>query len=258
MGAGAGAAAGGASGGSGEATGYTFETAGSPETAQSGLSGLLGKARKIAPYAAAAGIGYIAGGGGGGRGTSEDSLDTLAGGTLGVAQETPTVDPYQTETIGGYNMSQLEEGYARALAAGDTNAAKQIASLMEVLGNRISRVEKTTESSSSTMSAGMNILNQLYSMYKQMGGAQGVVGGNITNAINTITGGAYNADVSTYNQTRALTSSLLARALGEKGTLSDTDRKYINDNLPKVTDAPEVAEKKFKAIYTMLQTAASK
>lgn len=257
MGAGAGAAAGGASGGSGEATGYTFETAGGTETGQSGLSGLLGKARKIAPYAAAAGIGYIAGGGGG-RGTSEDSLDTLAGGTLGAAQETPTVDPYQTETIGGYNMSQLEEGYARALAAGDSNAAKQIASLMEVLGNRISRVEKTTESSSSTMSAGMNILNQLYSMYKQMGGAQGVVGGNITNALNTITGGAYNADVSTYNQTRALTSSLLARALGEKGTLSDTDRKYINDNLPKVTDAPEVAEKKFRAIYTMLQTAASK
>ena len=249
--------AGGASGGSGEATGYTFETAGSPETAQSGLSSLLGKAKKIAPYAAAAGIGYIAGGGSG-RGTSEDSLDTLAGGTLGLAQETPIVDPYQTETIGGYNMSQLEEGYARALAAGDSNAAKQIASLMEVLENRIARVEKTTESSSSTMSAGMNILNQLYSMYKQMGGAQGVIGGNITNALNTITGGAYNADVSTYNQTRALTSSLLARALGEKGTLSDTDRKYINDNLPKVTDAPEVAEKKFKAIYAMLQTAASK
>lgn len=258
MGAGAGGGGGAPSGGSGEATGYTFENAGSPETAQSGLSGLLGKARKIAPYAAAAGIGYIAGGGGGGRGTSEESLDTLAGGTLGVAQETPTVDPYQTETIGGYNMSQLEEGYARALAAGDTNAASQISSLMEVLENRIKRVSASTESSSSTMSQGMNILNQLYSMYKQMGGAQGVVGGNITNALNTITGGAYNADVSTYNQTRALTSSLLARALGEKGTLSDTDRKYINDNLPKVTDAPEVAEKKFKAIYTMLQTAASK
>ena len=257
-GAGAGAGAGGASGGSGEATGYTFETAGGSETPQSGLSSLLGKARKIAPYAVAGGIGYLAGQGGGG-GTTSDEAFTGLGADLGTqAQQTVVADPYQTETIGGYNMSQLEEGYARALAAGDSNAAKQIASLMEVLENRIARVEKTTESSSSTMSQGMNILNQLYSMYKQMGGAQGVVGGNITNALNTITGGAYNADVSTYNQTRALTSSLLARALGEKGTLSDTDRKYINDNLPKVTDAPEVAEKKFKAIYTMLQTAASK
>ena len=90
-----------------------------------------------------------------------------------------------------------------------------------------------------------------------MGGAQGVVGGNVTNALNTLSGGAYNADVATYNQTRALTSSMLARALGEKGTLSDTDRKYINDNLPKVTDDPTDAEKKFRAIYNMLQTAAN-
>lgn len=249
MGAGTGAT----TGGSGAATGYAFESAEAP---QSSLSGLLGRAKSVAPYAAAAGIGYLAGGGGG-RGTSEESLDTLTGGTLGAAQETTTADPYQTETIGGYNMSQLEEGYARALAAGDSNAANQIESLMKVLESRINRSQSSTSGSSNTMSAGMNILNQLYSMYKQMGGAQGIVGGNVTNALNTITGGAYNADVSTYNQTRALTSSLLARALGEKGTLSDTDRKYINDNLPKVTDAPEVAEKKFRAIYNMLQTAAN-
>ena len=256
MGAGAGPAAGGASSGSGASTGYTFEGAAGPESAQSGLSGLLGKAKKIAPYAAAAGIGYMAGGGGRG-GSDYSSYDTLGGDMLADTQ-TPAADPYQTETIGGYRMDELEEGYARALAAGDSNAAKQIASLMEVLESRIERVSATTESSSSTMSAGMNILNQLYGLYKQMGGSQGVIGGNVTNLLNDLSGGAYNSDVATYNQTRALTSSLLARALGEKGTLSDTDRKYINDNLPKITDAPEVAEKKFRAIYTMLQTAAAK
>jgi hypothetical protein len=245
--------------GSGGSTGYTFEGPAGEGTAQSGLSGLLGKARKIAPYAAAAGIGYIAGGGGRSGSSDLGDMTTLGGESL-VQEETPVADPYQTETIGGYNMEQLEEGYARALAAGDTNAAKQIASLMEVLENRVKRVSAATESASgsNTMSAGMNILNQLYSMYKQMGGSQGVIGGNITNLLNDLSGGAYNADVSTYNQTRALTSSLLARALGEKGTLSDTDRKYINDNLPKVTDAPEVAEKKFRAIYQMLETAAAK
>jgi hypothetical protein len=257
-GAGAGAGAGGASGGSGASTGYTFEGAGGGGTAQSGLSGLLGKARKIAPYAAAAGIGYIAGGGRSGSSNLGD-MTTLGGDSL-TQEEAPVADPYQTQTIGGYNMEELEEGYARALAAGDTNAAKQIASLMEVLENRVKRVSASTESvsGSNTMSAGMNILNQLYQMYKQMGGSQGVIGGNITNLLNDLSGGAYNADVSTYNQTRALTSSLLARALGEKGTLSDTDRKYINDNLPKVTDAPEVAEKKFRAIYQMLETASAK
>lgn len=256
---GAGGGAGTPPSGSGEGTGYTFEGSTGQGTAQSGLSSLLGKARKIAPYAAAAGIGYIAGGGGrGGSSDLEGDMTTL-GGSL-AQEQTPVVDPYQTETIGGYTMDQLETGYARALAAGDANAAKQIASLMEVLENRVKRVSAANESASSsnTMSAGMNILNQLYSMYKKMGGSQGVIGGNITNVLNDITGGAYNADVSTYNQTRALTSSLLARALGEKGTLSDTDRKYINDNLPKVTDAPEVAEKKFRAIYQMLQTAAAK
>lgn len=256
MGAGAGPAAGGASGGSGASTGYTFEGAAGPESAQSGLSGLLGKVKKIAPYAAAAGIGYMAGGGG--RGSSDYSAyDTLGGDTLTDTQ-TPAADPYQTTTIGGYTMDELEDGYARALAAGDSNAAKQIASLMEVLESRVKRASAANESSSSTMSAGMNILNQLYGLYKQMGGSQGVIGGNVTNLLNDLSGGAYNSDVATYNQTRALTSSLLARALGEKGTLSDTDRKYINDNLPKITDAPEVAEKKFRAIYAMLQTAAAK
>lgn len=257
---GAGGGAGTPPSGSGEGTGYTFEGSTGQGTAQSGLSGLLGKARKIAPYAAAAGIGYIAGGGGrGGSSDLEGDMTTLGGDTL-AQEQTPVADPYQTETIGGYTMDQLEGGYARALAAGDTNAAKQIASLMEVLENRIKRVSAANESTSSsnTMSAGMNILNQLYGLYKQMGGSQGVIGGNVTNLLNDLSGGAYNSDVATYNQTRALTSSLLARALGEKGTLSDTDRKYINDNLPKITDAPEVAEKKFREIYTMLQTAASK
>lgn len=245
--------------GSGGSTGYTFEGPSGEGTAQSGLSGLLGKARKIAPYAAAAGIGYIAGGGGRGGSSDLGDMTTLGGESL-AQEETPVADPYQTQTIGGYNMEELEEGYARALAAGDTNAAKQIASLMEVLENRVKRVSASTESASgsNTMSAGMNILNQLYGLYKQMGGSQGVIGGNVTNLLNDLSGGAYNSDVATYNQTRALTSSLLARALGEKGTLSDTDRKYINDNLPKITDAPEVAEKKFRAIYTMLQTAAAK
>lgn len=257
-----GSAAGGAGtppSGSGGSTGYTFEGPAGEGTAQSGLSGLLGKARKIAPYAAAAGIGYIAGGGRGGSSDYSGDLTTLGGDSL-AQEKAPVADPYQTQTIGGYNMEELEEGYARALAAGDTNAAKQIASLMDVLENRVKRVSASTESASgsNTMSAGMNILNQLYQMYKQMGGSQGIIGGNITNLLNDLSGGAYNADVSTYNQTRALTSSLLARALGEKGTLSDTDRKYINDNLPKVTDAPEVAEKKFRAIYQMLETAAAK
>ena len=143
------------------------------------------------------------------------------------------------------------------MAAGDTNAAKQIASLMDVLEGRVSRVAEAQEKSqeSSTMSAGMNVLNQLYALYKKAGGSQGIIGGTFTGAMNNITGGAYNTDVATYDQTRALTSSLLARALGEKGTLSDTDRKYINDNLPKMTDDPAVAEKKFNAIYALLEAA---
>lgn len=241
----AGAGAAGGAGGAGTSAGdYTF-TGG--DGSASGLANLLGGAKKVAPYAAAAGIGFMAGRGG----------DTGTTGTLGAdmaslsGQTVTNTDPYQTVTIGGYNYQQLEDGYFNALAAGDTAAANQISQLLDVLQARIER----TSSSSDSMSAGMNILNQLYDLYQQMGGAQGVVGGNVTNALNTLSGGAYNSDVATYNQTRALTSSMLARALGEKGTLSDADRRYINENLPKVTDDPTVAEKKFRAIYNMLQTA---
>lgn len=255
----AGAGAAGGAGGAGTPAGdYTF-TGG--DGSASGLGNLLGGAKKVAPYALAAGIGFMAGkgGNGGSTGTLGEDMTSLSGQGTTDATAQAVADPYQTTTIGGYTYQQLEDGYFNALMAGDTAAANQIAQLLDVLQKRIERTTASTSESGSndTMSAGLNILNQLYGLYQQMGGAQGVVGGNVTNALNTLSGGAYNADVATYNQTRALTSSMLARALGEKGTLSDTDRKYINDNLPKVTDDPTVAEKKFRAIYNMLQTAAN-
>lgn len=256
----AGAGAAGGAGGAGTTAGdYTFIGG---DGSASGLANLLGGAKKVAPYALAAGIGFMAGGAGG-QGASgnvgADMTTLMSQGAVGAGGSQANANPYETATIGGYNYQQLEDGYFRALMAGDTGAANQIAKLIDVLQTRISNEQKnaSSSSSSSSMSQGLNILNQLYGLYQQMGGSQGIVGGNVTNALNTISGGAYNSDVATYNQTRALTSSMLARALGEKGTLSDADRKYINDNLPKVTDDPTVAEKKFKAIYSMLQTAAS-
>lgn len=240
------AGANGGSGGATQAGEYVFENA-----PQSGLSALLGKARKVAPYAVAAGIGFMAGGGSNGGSDNDYSQLGQLGGSLDTS--TAAQDPYQTQTIGGYNYDQLEQGYFNALAAGNTDAAKVIANLMDALENKIKRAQDS--SSGSTMSAGMNVLNQLYALYKKAGGAQGVIGGNFTNLLNNVSGGAYNTDVATYNQTRALTSSLLARALGEKGTLSDTDRKYINDNLPTITDDPTVAEKKFRTIYALLEAA---
>lgn len=244
---------GGTGGGTTGGGGYVFDGG-----SRSGLSGLLGNAKKIAPYAVGAGIGLMMGGnrGGGDSDIEAQNMSMLGGNTAQPTQETVS-DPYNEVTIGGYTYAELEDGYFNAMAAGDTNAAKQIASLMDVLEGRVSRVAEAQEKSqeSSTMSAGMNVLNQLYALYKKAGGSQGIIGGTFTGAMNNITGGAYNTDVATYDQTRALTSSLLARALGEKGTLSDTDRKYINDNLPKMTDDPAVAEKKFNAIYALLEAA---
>lgn len=244
---------GGTGGGTTGGGGYVFDNG-----SRSSLSGLLGNAKKIAPYAVGAGIGLMMGGNRGGGDSDIEAQNTsmLGGNTAQPAQETVS-DPYNEVTIGGYTYAELEDGYFNAMAAGDTNAAKQIASLMDVLEGRVSRISEAQEKSkeSSTMSAGMNVLNQLYALYKKAGGSQGIIGGTFTGAMNNITGGAYNTDVATYDQTRALTSSLLARALGEKGTLSDTDRKYINDNLPKMTDDPAVAEKKFNAIYQLLEAA---
>ena len=247
---------GGAGGGTGGGTtgggGYVFDGG-----SRSGLSGLLGNAKKIAPYAVGAGIGLMMGGNrGGGDSDIAQQNEALFSGLSQTTQE-PAVDPYESQTIGGYTYAELEDGYFNAMAAGDTNAAKQIASLMDVLEGRVSRVAEAQEKNekSAALSAGMNILNQLYTLYKRAGGGQGSVGGRVTGVLNAVSGGAYNSDVATFEQTRALTSSLLSRALGEKGTLSDTDRKYINDNLPSITDDPTVAEKKFNAIYALLEAA---
>lgn len=247
---------GGVGGGTGGGTtgggGYVFDGG-----SRSGLSGLLGNAKKIAPYAVGAGIGLMMGGNrGGGDSDIAQQNEALFSGLSQTTQE-PAVDPYESQTIGGYTYAELEDGYFNAMAAGDTNAAKQIASLMDVLEGRVSRVAEAQEKNekSAALSAGMNILNQLYTLYKRAGGGQGSVGGRVTGVLNAVSGGAYNSDVATFEQTRALTSSLLSRALGEKGTLSDTDRKYINDNLPSITDDPIVAEKKFNAIYQLLEAA---
>lgn len=247
-----GGAGGGTGGGATGGGGYVFDGG-----SRSGLSGLLGNAKKIAPYAVGAGIGLMMGGNrGGGDSDIAQQNEALFSGLSQTTQE-PAVDPYESQTIGGYTYAELEDGYFNAMAAGDTNAAKQIASLMDVLEGRVSRVAEAQEKNekSAALSAGMNILNQLYTLYKRAGGGQGSVGGRVTGVLNAVSGGAYNSDVATFEQTRALTSSLLSRALGEKGTLSDTDRKYINDNLPSITDDPTLAEKKFNAIYALLEAA---
>lgn len=97
-----------------------------------------------------------------------------------------------------------------------------------------------------------NTLSQLEGMLQSAGGAGGPVGGNIASFFGGI---GMNNDAKAYNDLVNGSVTQIAKALGETGAMSDSDRKAYMNLLPKVTDTPEVAAVKFQALRDRMSTA---
>lgn len=93
------------------------------------------------------------------------------------------------------------------------------------------------------------VLDELMSNFQAAGGAQGRVGGTLASALGTI---GFNDEVSVFNQRREAAMSLLARALGEVGVLTDQDIQRALGNIPKITDNPGEAAAKIQSIKNLL------
>ena len=222
---------------------------------QNTLSSLLGKAKTAGLVGAGVLGGMALGGGGGGQGQKLDlqDLSTIYGGGETAAE----ADPYQTMTIGGYTYDQLENGYVRAMQAGDTNAAKLIANMMGMLDDKISRYQSSQKASTSgsgtaaKQKAALNVLSGLMQNYE----AQGPIGGRFTQFMNSITGGGYNPSVAAYDSGAKGSLGTIIKALGDTGALSEGDQQRALALLPNTTDSAEAAQQKYQQLIKILQAA---
>ena len=156
-------------------------------------------------------------------------------------------------TIGGYSYDDLENAYVSAIMAGDSGAADVIAGMIGMLDSKAERLQANTKDSdtSQKQQAAMNILNILMSNFQ----AQGFIGGNITNILNSLTGGNYNYQAANYNEQGRGSLAMIIKALGDSGTLAEGDVERAIGLIPQITDSEEKAYDKYVKLMAMLQSA---
>lgn len=97
-----------------------------------------------------------------------------------------------------------------------------------------------------------NTLDQLEGLFGVAGGGSGKIGGAIKNALARA---GLEGNAQTYNDLSASSVSQLARALNGGGQVSDADAAVVVQALPRITDSPDVAARKFAALRERLQNA---
>lgn len=183
------------------------------------------------------------------------------GGMSGLGGDTAAQTAYMSQaepTLSGYSYDDLENAYVSAIMAGDSGAASVIADMIGMLDSKTKRSEssKSKSSGDEKAKAGLNTLKELYSLYQSFGGSQGVVKGNITGALNTVSGGAYNPAAATFDAVAQGSIGRIVKAMGDSGALSDSDKANALKMIPKVSDSPALAEQKFQSLYELLLEAA--
>ena len=275
---GAGAGGAGGAGGTGGAgvppTGaegpINFETVGGQP---SKLNSLLSSGKNIGLVGAGVLGGLMLSGNGGGQPTAggQTLADVLqanqmqqANGQMGAMNGIGnSTDPYAGMTVGGYTYDELADGYARALQAGDASAANSIAKLMGIIEDKATatlnrqKYESSLKGGKNDNSASaVNVLANLYNLYNNVKSGTGPIAGNITNALNSITGGGYNAEANTYWSVSRGALGKMIKGMGDTGALSEGDQKRALQMIPNITDTREAAEQKFMALYNILSSAA--
>jgi len=246
-----------------------------PLKVQAAMENGLGDNAKVALAGGAGLLGGLLGASalGGGNNTMPttggSTLGSLMGGDSyggmsgmgGLGGDTMAQSTYMSQaepTIGGYSYDDLENAYVSAIMAGDSGAASVIADMIGMLDNKTKRTESSSSKSSGDekAKAGLNTLKELYSLYQSFGGAQGMVKGNITSALNTVSGGAYNPAAATFDAVAQGSIGRIVKAMGDSGALSDSDKQNALKMIPKVSDSPALAEQKFQSLYELLLEAA--
>lgn len=168
------------------------------------------------------------------------------------------VMPDSGVTVAGYNRDQLEQAYLAALMDDNLKAAQAIGTMLGMLDDKeagLAKEEDKTGANDGKIDSALNVVDSLEGLYRQFGGAQGIIGGNVTNTLNSVSGGAFNSEVAAYNDSIQGSLAPIIKAMGDSGTLSDSDMKRATSFIPSVTDDPKKAEIKFRMLKELLNQA---
>ena len=195
-----------------------------------------------------------------GGGNADPSIMAAAG--MGTGQDNGMVTyedgsvsmpPSQSPTVGGYTREQLEDAYVAALMDNNAEAADAIGMMVGMLDDKEAKSSKeTSDEGTAKRQAGLSTLGTLLQSYERGGGGQGIIGGSITNFLNTATGGAYNPSAKTYSDMSRGAAVQIIKALGESGNLSKADIDAAMSFIPAVTDSDAVAQEKISQLYALL------
>lgn len=180
-----------------------------------------------------------------------NGMNTQVGGKNG---STATIGGNNDElTLGGYSYDDLENAYVSAIMAGDSGAADVIADMIGMLDAKTKRQEsnKTKSGTAQKQQAAMDILNTLMGNFQ----AQGFIGGNVTNILNSLTGGNYNYQAANYNEQSRGSLAMIIKALGDSGALAEGDVERAMGLIPQITDSGQKAYDKYQNLMSMLQSA---
>ena len=179
------------------------------------------------------------------------SLDALN--ALGAAPD--ALDPMaQQQQTNPFGVSSQEIGMAlmNALAAGDKQAASQLKQMYDLAKESEGGAQKlsgTTAQSLAMSSNGINTLDQLERLYGGAGGGSGKLGGFVKSQLGKA---GMDDNTATYEALAESSVSQLAKAINGGGQVSDADAAVIIKALPRVTDSPQVARRKFAALKERL------
>lgn len=116
--------------------------------------------------------------------------------------------------------------------------------------------QKTTDANVAKLNTAERTLGRLKNMYDEVGySGEGVLsrlGGGIRSTLGSI---GLSSDVNAYNNLRESVKSQLARALGETGNLSDSDKRDVIEAIPSIGDTPQEAQNKWDYIFGVLYDA---
>ncbi|MBO1267094.1 hypothetical protein [Arthrobacter cavernae] len=157
----------------------------------------------------------------------------------------------------GVSRDEVGQALVRAMQANDKTAVSQLQDLYSMVDDYETQqgatdLNATTQKALAQSSNADSTLSQLESLLGQVGGSGGPLAGRFSSFMGDI---GMNNDVKTYNDLAAGSITQIAKALGETGAMSDSDRIAYSALLPKVTDTPEVAANKFAALRARMASA---
>ena len=191
--------------------------------------------------------------GGGGQMTAPtDPVQNIlqgSGGNQTNAAQTPsgltpidvTTAEDQKQAINDYISQMLQGTLAQSGGKLSTAQINQIKSYKSLLTSQLPTAMTQTQKTQATKyNNAVNTLNTVQSLYNEIGGAKGLIGGVIAGS---------SADAKKYDTAVTTAAPIVAASLG----LTGTDKTNFVNNFPKITDNVEDANNKWQDIISQLQ-----